>query len=101
LGTDITNPVNIPIIAAQLNCWVAACNSASVTIPAPIGGITNGGFETGDFSGWTTSGTTSITTVAHSGNYAALVGSPSPTVGDGSLVQTFTVPSESSFSRQD
>jgi len=32
LGTDITNPIYIPIIAAQLNCWVALCNYGSVTI---------------------------------------------------------------------
>jgi hypothetical protein len=57
------------------------------------GGIVNGGFETGSFSGWTRSGTTSITSVSRSGSWAALAGSTSPTSGDSSLVQTFTVPS--------
>ena len=60
--------------------------------PPPTGGITNGGFESG-LTGWTRSGTTSTTTVAHSGTGAALAGSTSPTNGDSSLSQTFTAPS--------
>jgi hypothetical protein len=60
------------------------------------GGITNGGFETGSFSGWTTGGAaTSISTSAHSGTYAGQAGSTAPTNGDSTIAQTFTVPSGS------
>jgi hypothetical protein len=57
------------------------------------GGIVNGGFETGNFTGWTTAGATSISSTAHSGSFSAMVGSASPFNGDSSIAQTFTVPS--------
>ena len=71
--------------------------SYSLTVNSPSGGsspITNGGFESGTLSGWTSGGTTSVTTSGpHSGTYAGQAGSSSPTSGDSSLSQTFTVPS--------
>jgi hypothetical protein len=55
--------------------------------------VTNGGFETGSFSGWTTGGaSTAISTTAHSGTYSGRAGSTSPTNGDSSIAQTFTAP---------
>src|SRR4051812_11401413 len=57
-------------------------------------GVTNGGFETGSLTPWASAGTTSaVSTGAHSGTYAAQDGSTSPTSGDSSITQTFTVPS--------
>ena len=56
------------------------------------GGITNGGFESGA-TGWTTAGTTSISSSGcHGGSFCAQAGSTSPTDGDSSFSQTFTVP---------
>src|SRR5258708_37122772 len=76
--------------------------NASVIVPSSSGGggggITNGGFETGNFSGWTTAGTTSISNTAHSGSHSAQVGGTSPTNGDSSISQTFTIASGSTLS---
>jgi Zn-dependent metalloprotease len=72
----------------------------SLTVNGSGGGgsaLTNGGFETGDLTGWTGTGTTSIVSSgAHSGTYAAQLGSGSPTNGDSSAAQTFTAPTGSS-----
>jgi hypothetical protein len=71
--------------------------SVSVTATASSGGgIVNGGFETGTFYGWTTSGKTSISTTAHSGKHSARVGATTPTNGSSSIKQTFTAPSGTS-----
>ena len=65
--------------------------------------IVNGGFETGDFTGWDmwVSGTYpvefSTTTDAHSGHYAA-EGSMAQSCENGSIEQTFIVPQEGIFS---
>ncbi len=75
----------------------AACIVAKSTPPPPPppgGNLTNGGFETGSLSSWTASGSTSVSTTAHSGTYSAMAGSTSPTT-DSSISQTFTVPSGS------
>ncbi|GAC1651259.1 MAG: hypothetical protein NVS4B12_21880 [Ktedonobacteraceae bacterium] len=58
--------------------------------------IVNGDFETGNLNGWTTVGTTSISTTAHSGSFSGQVGGTSATNGDSSLSQMFTAPSGTS-----
>jgi hypothetical protein len=61
--------------------------------PPPSGSVVNGGFETGDLSGWTVAAG-SITNVAggHSGNRAAQIGSSGALAGDSTLTQTIAVP---------
>ncbi len=71
--------------------------TVALTVTASGGGgggtITNGGFETGNLSGWTAAGAIEgISTTAHTGNYSAQMGSTSPTNGDSSITQTFTAP---------
>lgn len=66
-------------------------HSTLVVVTVTRKGIVNGGFETGDFTGWTASGVTAIVTRSHSGNFAARVGAPSPSANS-ALAQTFTVP---------
>ncbi|WP_232247378.1 M4 family metallopeptidase [Kitasatospora azatica] len=63
----------------------------SSSTPPPTNPITNGTFETGSLSGWTTAGTaTAANSGAHSGTYAAQLGGSAPTNGDSSASQTFT-----------
>ncbi|UXY31981.1 hypothetical protein [Streptomyces sp. HUAS TT20] len=75
----------------------SATHTATYTLTVSSGsggGITNGGFEAGSLTGWTSAGTTTVVNSgAHSGTYAARVGGTSPTNGDSSIAQTFTAPS--------
>jgi hypothetical protein len=79
---------------------MAVIAAAILALPTPVSAqevVTNGGFETGDFSGWTLFGTTSFTEVvlssgAHSGSYYAGFGPVTPS----GIQQTLTtVPGES------
>ena len=70
--------------------------TVSLTVTAAGGALTNGGFETGNFSGWTTTGTAAVNTAAkHGGTYGAQLGSTTPSL-DSTAAQTFTLPSNAS-----
>ncbi len=71
--------------------------TTSLTVNSAGGGnvVVNGGFETGDFTGWARSGNTLpaiVTSPVHTGNFAARIGSTSPD-GNSILRQTIKVPS--------
>jgi serine protease len=58
--------------------------------------VTNGGFEAGSFSGWTTTGSASVIAgAAHSGSYGAMLGSTNPSTTS-TAAQTFTAASGTS-----
>jgi pseudomonalisin len=59
------------------------------------GGVSNGGFETGTLSGWTSTGVAAVNTSAkHTGTYGAQLGNGSPST-DSTISQTFTMPATS------
>ncbi|MEU4300521.1 putative Ig domain-containing protein [Kitasatospora aureofaciens] len=58
--------------------------------------VTNGGFENGNATGWSTTGSASVLgAAAHSGSYGLQLGSGSPST-DSTAAQTFTAPTGSS-----
>jgi hypothetical protein len=69
---------------------VAAMVALALAVPAQAQ-VTNGGFETGDFTGWIQSGNTDFTGVdtffPHTGDYAAFFGNAGST---GSISQSLT-----------
>jgi uncharacterized membrane protein len=72
--------------------------TVSLTVTAPsTNPVVNGGFETGNFTGWTASGaaTSVIAAAAHSGSFGAQLGATTATNGDSSVSQTFTMPASS------
>lgn len=88
-GSDTCSGISQPTWYFS-NTWQPFTSSGST---GGGNGIANGGFETGDFTGWSRSGTTSVvTSPVHSGTHAARLGSTSPTNGDSKVYQTFTAP---------
>jgi len=74
-------------------------HSAPVTLTVTSGGggggLVNGGFESGNLTGWSSAGSATVTAgAAHSGSWGAQVGSTSPST-DSSIAQTFTMPASS------
>lgn len=98
-----------------LNAWAAVgIGSPAVAPPGPYRGylplvlrfyplpscpttniLANGGFETGNFSSWITSGTPQITTFKRSGAYSALLGHGDNQ--DDRIIQAVTVPADARY----
>ena len=94
LGTAAATPAGSYTIAVT-GTGSSATHSTSLTLTVTVPSsnpIVNGGFETGDFSGWTRAGTTSISGVAHSGTHSAMLGAAAATNGDSSISQAFSAP---------
>jgi serine protease len=93
-GTPATAGSSSVTVTATDATGASGSTSFNWTVNATTGGsvVTNGGFETGDLTGWTTGGAASsvVNSGAHSGTYAAVLGSTSPTNGDSTAAQTFT-----------
>src|SRR5882672_1112782 len=66
-------------------------HSTNVIVTVTLKGIVNGGFETGDLTGWTQTGVAAAIPFPHSGTYGGQVGSSSASATS-TLSQTFTVP---------
>jgi hypothetical protein len=62
-------------------------HATSVAVTVTTKGIVNGGFETGDLTGWSSTGVAAVVNNPHTGAYSAQVGNP----GDSTLSQTFDV----------
>ncbi|KAA2265372.1 hypothetical protein F0L68_04715 [Solihabitans fulvus] len=78
--------------ATALSVVPTASANPTPTAAPRASAITNGDFETGNLTGWTSTGTTAVVNSgAHGGTYAARVGSTSPG-GASSIAQTFTAP---------
>jgi hypothetical protein len=70
-------------------------HSTTFVVTVTSKGLVNGGFETGDLTGWSATGPVTVINFPHSGTYSAEVGTPglpTPTVGDSILTQTLDVP---------
>jgi hypothetical protein len=71
------------------------CQQANCQPNLSTQGITNPDFETGDLTGWTTTGPVTASTVrVYSGTYAALMGQFATNTGTSTIAQTFTAPAE-------
>ena len=90
-----SNSVNGRVVASSgaVGTQLSYRQPTPTATPMPSGGLVNGGFETGNFTGWTRTGTTAImASPVEAGLSAGRGGSTAVTNGDSSISQTFTVP---------
>jgi PKD repeat protein len=99
-ASTLQNPIHVYTAGGQFYPTLTVTNNLGIsiytygpviTVAAYSGLVLNGGFETGDFTGWMLSGGTNNTYVddstlsgvfPHSGNYEAILGaSPNPPIG--------------------
>ena len=94
-----TTPGVYPVSVQATGTATAVSHAAAFTLTVPGPTITNGGFETGDLRAWaTTVGTASVVTGAHTGTYAASLGTTTSPNGDSSITQVFTLAQPSTLS---
>jgi hypothetical protein len=89
-----TGPYTITVTGTGASATHTTTVSLTVTAPPTV---VNGGFETGNLTGWSASGNylPSVVTSAHSGSYDAQIGSSAASKGNSTLTQKVKVPSGS------
>ncbi|WP_207892231.1 putative Ig domain-containing protein [Streptacidiphilus pinicola] len=97
-GTPTTAGTSSVTVTAKDTTGASGSTSFSWTESSGGGGgngVANGGFETGSFSSWTTTGNAAVTaSAAHSGSYGAMLGLTTPS-NTSTAAQTFTAPTGS------
>jgi len=88
-GTAATGTYTLTVAGAGTSA------THSTTVSLIVGGVVNGGFETGSLSGWTASGAaaTAVSAGCHGGSFCAQLGSSTPTSLNSNIAQKFTAPS--------
>jgi hypothetical protein len=93
-GTAATGTYTLTVNGTGASATHSTTVSLTITATSS-GGIVNGGFETGNLSGWKPSGASAAVVGGgcHGGSYCAQLGSTSPTYHNSNIAQKFTGPS--------